>query len=161
MRKQVRAGSHRVEPLGKPARPARGAGRWRYHAASTLSRSRVNGSACKLSPIRHGVKTLSVLRLTVLPLSGEAGPASSAGWRWACARNAAELRYVELERYVIALKGRDVCCECRPELPSGFWAAWEPYARTVVCLDCAGPEVVVNLHSPPAGPGPGRRRDRG
>jgi hypothetical protein len=53
---------------------------------------------------------------------------------------------VELERYVIALKRCDVCCECGAELPSGFWAAWEPYARTVACLACAGPDVVVNVH---------------
>jgi hypothetical protein len=64
---------------------------------------------------------------------------------------------VEFERYVIALKRRDVCCECGTDLPSGFRAAWEPYARTVTCLECAGPNVVVNIHMP-AGPGPRRRR---
>jgi hypothetical protein len=63
---------------------------------------------------------------------------------------------VEIERYVIALKRRDVCARCRCDLPSGFWAAWEPYARTVTCLDCAGPEVVVPVRRP-SGPGPRRR----
>ena len=60
---------------------------------------------------------------------------------------------MEFERYVIALKRRDVCCECRTDLPSGFRAAWEPYNRTVTCLDCAGPGVIVNVHRP-FGPGP-------
>jgi hypothetical protein len=64
---------------------------------------------------------------------------------------------VDLERYVIALKRSDVCAQCGRDLPSGFRAAWEPYARTVVCLDCAGPEVVVNVHRRAAGPGPRRR----
>jgi hypothetical protein len=63
---------------------------------------------------------------------------------------------VEIERYVIALKRSDACAQCGRDLPSGFRAAWEPYARTVTCLACAGPEVVVNLHSP-SGPGPRRR----
>ena len=54
---------------------------------------------------------------------------------------------MEFERYVIALKRRDVCCECGADLPSGFHAAWEPYGRTVTCLECAGPNVVVNLHT--------------
>jgi hypothetical protein len=63
---------------------------------------------------------------------------------------------VDLERYVIALKRSDVCGQCGRDLPSGFRAAWEPYARTIVCLDCAGPGVVVNVHRP-AGPGPRRR----
>jgi len=67
---------------------------------------------------------------------------------------------VEFERYVIALKRRDVCCECGADLPSGFRAAWEPYARTVTCLACAGPDVVVNLHGGPAGPEPRSRADR-
>jgi hypothetical protein len=66
---------------------------------------------------------------------------------------------VEIERYVIALKRGDVCCECGTDLPSGFHAAWEPYARTVTCLECAGPEVVVNVHMP-AGVGPWRRGER-
>jgi hypothetical protein len=66
---------------------------------------------------------------------------------------------VEFERYVIALKRRDVCCECGADLPSGYRAAWEPYAQTVTCLGCAGPDVVVNVHVP-AGPGPRRRGDR-
>lgn len=65
---------------------------------------------------------------------------------------------MEIERYVIALKRRDVCCECSRDLPSGFHAAWEPYARTITCLECAGPRVIVNVR-PPAGPGPRRRRD--
>jgi hypothetical protein len=55
---------------------------------------------------------------------------------------------VEFERYVIALKRRDVCCECGTDLPSGFRAAWEPYNRTITCLECAGPSVVVNVHLP-------------
>jgi hypothetical protein len=63
---------------------------------------------------------------------------------------------VEIERYVIALKRRDVCAQCGCDLPSGFRAAWEPYARTVACLECAGPDVVVNVHHP-GGPGPRRR----
>ena len=54
---------------------------------------------------------------------------------------------------MIALKRRDVCCECGIDLPSGFRAAWEPYARTVTCLECAGPRVVVNVHMP-TGAGP-------
>jgi hypothetical protein len=66
---------------------------------------------------------------------------------------------VEIERYVIALKRGDVCCECGTDLPSGFRAAWEPYAQTVTCLECAGPEVVVNVHMP-AGVGPRRRGER-
>lgn len=66
---------------------------------------------------------------------------------------------MEFERYVIALKRRDVCCECGADLPSGYRAAWEPYAQTVTCLGCAGPDVVVNVHVP-AGPGPRRRGDR-
>ena len=60
---------------------------------------------------------------------------------------------MEIERYVIALKRRDVCCECGADLPSGFHAAWEPYARTVKCLECAGPDVLVNLYGGPDGPG--------
>jgi hypothetical protein len=64
---------------------------------------------------------------------------------------------VEFERYVIALKRRDVCCECGTDLPSGFRAAWEPYTRTVTCLECAGPNVVVNVHVP-AGFGAGSHR---
>jgi hypothetical protein len=68
---------------------------------------------------------------------------------------------VELERYVIALKRRDVCCKCGTDLPSGFRAAWEPYARTVTCLECAGPDVVVNVYMPgQAGPRRRRRRRR-
>lgn len=63
---------------------------------------------------------------------------------------------MELERYVIALKRRDVCCECGADLPSGFRAAWEPYARTITCLDCAsGTGIVVNLHR---SAGPSRHR---
>jgi hypothetical protein len=65
---------------------------------------------------------------------------------------------VQFERYVIALKRRDVCCECGRDLPSGFRAAWEPYARTITCLECAGPDVVVNVHTP-VGYGPRRPRD--
>lgn len=65
---------------------------------------------------------------------------------------------MEFERYVIALKRRDVCCECGTDLPSGVRAAWEPYARAITCLECAGPDVIVNVHVP-AGPGP-RRRNR-
>jgi hypothetical protein len=65
---------------------------------------------------------------------------------------------VEFEPYVIALKRRDVCCECGTDLPSGFRAAWEPYNRTITCLECAGPDVVVNLHRP-AGPGAHPKRD--
>ena len=64
---------------------------------------------------------------------------------------------MQIDRYVIALKRRDVCCECGTELPSGFRAAWEPYARTITCLDCAGDDVIVNVHMP-AGPGPRRER---
>jgi hypothetical protein len=64
---------------------------------------------------------------------------------------------VHLERYVIALKRRDVCCECGSDLPSGFRAAWEPYARTVTCLECAGPDVLVNVRMP-AGPDPSVHR---
>ena len=64
---------------------------------------------------------------------------------------------MRIERYVIALKRRDVCCECGTDLPSGFRVAWEPYARTVTCLQCAGPDVVVNVHFP-ARPGPRGRR---
>ena len=65
---------------------------------------------------------------------------------------------MEIERYVIALKRRDVCCECGTDLPSGFRAAWEPFARTITCLECAGDDVVVTVHRA-AGPGPRPRRD--
>jgi hypothetical protein len=64
---------------------------------------------------------------------------------------------VEFERYVIALKRRDVCCGCGTDLPSGFRAAWEPYNRTITCHECAGPDVIVNVQTP-AGPGPRARR---
>jgi hypothetical protein len=43
------------------------------------------------------------------------------------------------DRRVIALKRSDVCCICRRELPSGFRALWDFYARTITCLDCAEP----------------------
>jgi hypothetical protein len=63
---------------------------------------------------------------------------------------------VEFERYVIALKRGDVCCQCGSDLPSGFLAAWEPYSRTVMCLECAGPNIIVNVHAS-SGPGPRTR----
>ena len=66
---------------------------------------------------------------------------------------------VNLERRVISLRRGDVCCHCGKDLPSGFRAAWEPYARTITCLDCAGQDVIVNVHMP-AGPGPRARRER-
>jgi hypothetical protein len=42
-------------------------------------------------------------------------------------------------RRLIALKRADVCCACASNLPSGFRAYWDFYARTTTCLDCGGP----------------------
>jgi hypothetical protein len=50
---------------------------------------------------------------------------------------------VETGRRVIALKRLDVCCMCGRELPSGFRALWDFYARTITCLECAGRDAVL------------------
>jgi hypothetical protein len=57
---------------------------------------------------------------------------------------------VDAEQIVISLKRGDVCCACGADLPSGFRACWDPWLRTITCLECAGPidlEQAVRVHA--------------